>query len=332
MEYLFLILGLITLIVGGEFLVNGAVDIAKKFHISSLVIGMTVISFGTSAPELIVSISAALTGTPEIAIGNVVGSNIANIALVLGITVMIFPIVVDRNSKILDWPMMAFASILFFVFAVFFGTHNTIEQWEGTILFAILIGFIYYLISSSRKKTKLENKATITEDNEDDKPPMKPIKATLYLLLGLVGLYFGAKWLVENAIVIAKTFNVSDSVIGLTVIAFGTSVPELATSAVAAFKKETDISIGNLIGSNLFNIMAVIGITAMIKPIPVTELVIKSDMIWMLAITFALLPLMLIGKKLGRLQGVMLFGTYVVYITLIIITSQNGNLPALPAG
>jgi len=160
MTYLFLILGLATLIVGGEFLVNGAVDIAKKFHISTLVIGMTVISFGTSAPELIVSIKAALSGSPEISIGNVIGSNIANIALVLGITVMIFPIVVDRNSKILDWPMMMGASILFFVFALFFGDGYQIERWEGIVLFGLLLGFIYYLISSSRKKKKKGFKRT----------------------------------------------------------------------------------------------------------------------------------------------------------------------------
>ena len=322
MTYIFLILGLVTLIVGGEFLVNGAVGIAKKFHISTLVIGMTVISFGTSAPELIVSIKAALSGSPEIAIGNVIGSNIANIALVLGITVLIFPIVVDRNSKILDWPMMMGASILFFIFAMFFGDGYQIERWEGMILFGLLLIFIYFLISNSRKKTK---KALKENDNlldaEADKINMP--KSIGSLLIGLVGLYFGAEWLLESAIKLATDFGMSKATIGITIIAFGTSVPELVTSAVAAFKKETDISIGNLIGSNIFNIMAVIGITAIVKPIPVTEDVISYDMIWMLAIALGLLPLMLIGKKLGRLKGVMLFGTYVIYITLVVMASQN---------
>ena len=322
MTYLFLILGLATLIVGGEFLVNGAVGIAKKFHISSLVIGMTVISFGTSAPELIVSIKAALSGSPEISIGNVIGSNIANIALVLGITVMIFPIVVDRNSKILDWPMMMGASVLFFIFALFFGEGYQIERWEGIVLFGLLLIFIYYLIASSRKKTK---KALKNEDNllDSEADKINVPKAIGSLLIGLVGLYFGAEWLLDNAVILATDFGMSKATIGITIIAFGTSVPELVTSAVAALKKETDISIGNLIGSNIFNIMAVIGITAIVKPIPVTEDVISYDMIWMLAISFCLLPLMLIGKKLGRLKGFMLFSTYVVYITLVVIASQN---------
>ena len=322
MTYLYLIIGLAILIVGGEFLVNGAVSIAKKFHISTLVIGMTVISFGTSAPELIVSIKAALSGSPEIAIGNVIGSNIANIALVLGITVIIFPIVVDRNSKILDWPMMMGASVLFFVFALFFGDGYQIQRWEGMVLLGLLLAFIYFLISNSRKKTK---KALKDDENEIDLEAGKVNipKAIGSLVIGLFGLYFGAELLLENAILLATDFGMSKATIGITVIAFGTSVPELVTSAVAAFKKETDISIGNLIGSNIFNIMAVIGITAIVKPIPVTEDVISYDMIWMLVIALCLLPLMLIGKKLGRLKGFMLFGTYVVYITLVIIRSQN---------
>jgi cation:H+ antiporter len=316
MTYLFLILGLTTLIVGGEFLVSGAVGIAKKFHISTLVIGMTVISFGTSAPELIVSIKAALSGVPEIAIGNVIGSNIANIALVLGITVMIFPIVIDKNSKIIDWPMMMFSSILFYIFFLFFGDGYSIERWEGIVLFILLLVFIFFLISNSRKNTKkLAKEITVEADDE----PKKNIWISLgYLALGLIGLYFGASWLLDSAVILAGDFGMSNEVIGLTVVAFGTSVPELVTSAVAAFKKETDISIGNLIGSNIFNIMAVIGITAMVKPIPV-GVETNYNMLWMLGIAFALLPLMLIGKKLGRLKGFMLFGTYVIYITLVVI-------------
>jgi len=319
MVYLVLILGLATLIIGGEFLVKGAVGIAKKLHISTLVIGMTVISFGTSAPELIVSIKAALSGNPEIAIGNVVGSNIANIALVLGITVMIFPIVVDRNSKILDWPMMMLATILFFIFALFFGKDYTITRFEGGILFAILVGFIYYLVSNSRKKTK----QAIAESNEEIEAISDNLWKSLgFLFIGLIGLYFGADWLLKSAVEIALELGMSKSVVGLTIVAFGTSVPELVTSAVAAFRKETDISIGNLIGSNIFNIMAVIGITAMVKPINVDKAVIDNDMIWMLAISAMLLPLMLIGKKLNRFKGFMLFATYVVYITLTVMAQK----------
>jgi len=318
MTYFWLILGLATLIVGGEFLVKGAVGIAKKFHISTLVIGMTIISFGTSAPELIVSIKAALSGNPEIAIGNVIGSNIANIALVLGITVLIFPIVVDRNSKIIDWPMMMLSSILFYLFAL----DNIIEFWEGAVLFIILLSFTSYLILNSRKKTK----KAIAEEEKEIEVRAKKVNIGLSILftcLGLVGLFFGAGWLLEGAVQIATDWGMSKSVIGITIVAFGTSVPELVTSGVAAFRKETDISIGNLIGSNIFNVMAVIGITALVKPIGVEDEVIDSDMIWMLCIAALLLPLMLIGKKLSRFKGFILFATYVIYITILLINSNS---------
>lgn len=314
MNYLVLILGLAVLIAGGEFLVKGAVGIAKKAHISPLVIGMTVISFGTSAPELVVSIKAALSNNPEIAIGNVIGSNIANIGMVLGITVLIFPIVVDRNSKILDWPMMMLASLLFYMFAL----DNVIQHWEGVVLFGILIAFTTYLIVNSRKKTKKELAAQ-AEFIEETAKSVPTILSIFYVLLGLVGLYFGAGWLLKSAVNIATDLGMSKSVIGVTIVAFATSVPELVTSAVAAFKKETDISIGNLIGSNIFNVMAVIGLTAIIKPISVEQAVIDSDFIWMLAIALALLPMMLIGKKLNRFKGAMLLGSYVAYIAVLII-------------
>lgn len=195
-----------------------------------------------------------------------------------------------------------------------------IERWEGIVLFLMLLVFIYFLISNSRKKTKKLIKDSIVE--VDDKQQKNVWKSIGYVVIGLVGLYFGAEWLLESAIILAGDFGMSNEVIGLTVVAFGTSVPELVTSAVAAFKKETDISIGNLIGSNIFNIMAVIGITAIVRPIPV-DFSTNYHMIWMLCIAFALLPLMLIGKKLGRLKGFMLFGTYVVYITLVVIASQH---------
>ena len=315
MMYFWLILGLLTLVFSGEFLVRGAVGIAKKFQISTLVIGMTVISFGTSAPELIVSINAALSGHPEIAIGNVIGSNIANLALVLGITVLILPMVVDRNTKRIDYPMMLLATMLFAVFAL----DGIIVFYEGVILFTILVTFTILLIRNSRKKTKLLAAAT-NADGEIQSIQMNMFQATGYLALGLVGLYFGAGWLVDGASSIAIHFGMEERVIGVTVVAFGTSAPELITSAVAAYRKEADISIGNLIGSNIFNIMAVIGITAMVSPIAVSEVTIHTDLIWMIAIALSLLPMMLIGKKIGRLKGVMLLSSYIVYISLLLLT------------
>ncbi|MEX1002841.1 MAG: calcium/sodium antiporter [Crocinitomicaceae bacterium] len=314
MMYFFLIIGLATLIVGGEFLVRGAVGIAKKAQISTLVIGMTVISFGTSAPELFVSLGAAFDGNPEIAIGNVVGSNIANIALVLGLTVLIFPIAVDRNSKIIDWPMMMLATVLFLIFAL----DLKIAVWEGGVLFGILLVFTYLLIRGSRRKNK-KNAVAVDVDE------IKSIKdniwlSILYTLIGLVGLYFGSGWLVDGAVDIATVMGMEKRVIAVTVVAFGTSVPELVTSVVAAFKKETDISIGNLIGSNIFNIMAVIGITAIVKPIEVEKATLHFDMWWVIGIALALLPMMLIGKKVGRLKGSVLLLSYVAYITILVMS------------
>ena len=278
---------------------------------------MTVISFGTSAPELFVSIDAAMEGNPEIAIGNVIGSNIANIALVLGLTVIIFPIVAGRNSIRIDWPMMMLATVLFWVFLL----DGIVQVWEGAILFGILLTFTFFLIRNSRKTMKKAKDAD-GEDN-DEVPDVKDklIISILLTLAGLVGLYFGAEWLVNGAVGIASDAGMEDRVIAVTVVAFGTSVPELVTSAVAAFKKETDISVGNLIGSNIFNIMAVIGLTSIVKPIEADNPdILGFDMWWVLGIALVLLPMMLIGKKIGRFKGVLLFGTYVTYITILVMS------------
>ncbi len=302
-----LILGLVVLVAGGEFLVKGAVEIAEKFKISPLVIGMTVVSFGTSAPELLVSLQAALDGVPAISIGNVVGSNIANLALVLAITVLIFPIIPERQTKIIDWPMMMMATMLFYVFSL----DNEIARWEGAVLLTILITFTYLLIRNSRKENKKK-----TEEVEVDEKPILP--GVLYLLGGLVGLYFGSGWFVEGAISIAKAFDLSDRVIGVTVVAFGTSAPELVASTVAAYRQQTDISVGNLIGSNLFNIMAVLGITSIVTPIAVDDAVLTFDMYWVIGIALAMLPVLFIGKRIGRVKGILLLATYVAYIVTVL--------------
>lgn len=315
MMYFFLILGLVTLIVGGEFLVRGAVGIAKKFQISTLVIGMTVISFGTSAPELFVSIGAALDGNAEIAIGNVIGSNVANLALVLGMTVLILPIIVDRNSKVIDWPMMMLATILFALFAM----DSHIARYEGGILFAILVAFTFFLIRNSRRRNK-QLAVEVAEDDDEISKVKDPIwKALGFTLIGLVALYFGSEWLVNGAVDIAESLGMEKRVIAVTVVAFGTSVPELVTSLVAAFKKETDISIGNLIGSNIFNIMAVVGITSIIQPMPVEDKAIHFDMWWVVIIAAALLPMMLIGKRIGRFKGALLVGSYIAYMIILVM-------------
>ncbi|WP_234369158.1 calcium/sodium antiporter [Brumimicrobium mesophilum] len=305
---LLIVLGLALLIAGGEFLVKGAVGVAAKARLSKLVIGMTVVSFGTSSPELLVSLQSASEGLPELAIGNVIGSNIANLALVLGVTVLIFPMPVARNTIRFDWPMMMIASVLFYVFAL----NLQIERWEGLLMFTILIAFITFIIIKSRKSNG---------PNTTEIPEMEELVANIsigknlvFIAIGLVGLYFGSTWLIDGAKAIAEDAGISKHVIGITIIAFGTSVPELATSCVAAYKKETDISVGNLIGSNIFNILAVLGLTAIVQPIAIEEIVMSWDVLWMIGIALILLPMMVYRRKVGRFSGFILLGIYVTYI------------------
>ncbi len=330
MDYLILLLGLAVLVLGGDFLVRGAVGFSRTMRISPLVIGMTVVAFGTSAPELLVSLKSALAGNSGIAIGNVVGSNIANIALVLGVTVLIFPIFTDRQTKIVDYPMLIGATLLFYLFSL----DNLLEFYEGLIFISILIIFITLLISHSRKTTKkqdIEDAHPVEDDGSDPTISVKKKasfwKSMFFLLLGFIGLYFGADWFIQGAVSIADVFLAGnpnkDAIIGVTVVACGTSAPELVASCVAAFKKETDISIGNLIGSNLFNIFAVLGITAMVTPIEVSDSIIKFDFAWMIGLTVLLLFMLYFGKKIGRLKGAILFISYVTYITVIILKVQG---------
>jgi len=319
MDILILLLGLAVLIVGGELLVRGAVGLSSAMKISPLVIGMTVVSFGTSAPELLVSIQSAMGGNPGIAIGNVIGSNIANLALVLGVTVIIFPIVAEKQTKMLDYPIMMFASVLFYIFAL----NLNLEFVEGLVFVVILLSFTYYLIRKSRKSTKKEIAAKLESEAEVEEKESSTGMSFLFLLGGMFGLYFGSGWFVGGATEIARSFNLSDSVIGVTVVALGTSAPELVASIMAALKKQSDISVGNLIGSNIFNIFAVLGITAMVKPIAVEQEVMSFDMWWMLGISLLLVPVLYLGSKIGKLKGVILLISYVTYIVLVVLRTKG---------
>lgn len=310
MEYVLLIGGLIILIIAGELLVRGAVGVALKFNIPTLVIGMTIVSFGTSAPELLVSLKAALNNHAELAIGNIIGSNIANIALVLGITTMILPITVKRSTAWLDWPIMMFITILLY----FFIRNKNIEWYEGLIFTIGIVAFNFYMFWNAKRQNKKE---VLDADVESVKK--SSILLNVFLIIsGSVGLAFGAGWLLDGSVQIASNFGVSEHVIGVTIVAFGTSVPELITSVVAAFKKHTDISVGNLIGSNIFNILGVLGITSLIKEIPVSTQVVTNDIFWVLAISFVVFPVMIIGYKINRIRGFLLFASYCVYIYFVV--------------
>jgi cation:H+ antiporter len=313
-----IVLGILILVAGGELLVRGAVNIALRFQISTLVVGMTVVSFGTSAPELLVSLEAMYGGHPGIAIGNVVGSNIANLALVLGLTAFIFPIEVSRNSYRIDWPVLMLSTLLVFAFMWFnidysmSGEYITSINWgNGVVMVSILIGFSYFLIWKSRKTTK----AVHRESSEElEIPKTSVVKDIVFIVLGSVGLSAGAHFLVEGTIGLASTLGISDYIISVTIVAFGTSLPELMTSVVAAFKKHSDMSVGNLIGSNIFNILGILGITAIFKTIPISELVLKVDMIWVLGISLLIFPMMVTRKRISKPEGAVLFLVYLVYL------------------
>ncbi|MEO1033576.1 MAG: calcium/sodium antiporter [Bacteroidota bacterium] len=313
MSIFLVIVGLASLVIGGDFLVRASVGLSFKLKISKLVIGMTVVSFATSAPELLVSLQAAFDGVTDIALGNVIGSNIANIGLVLGITAIISPLSVDRDFYKLNWPMMMLVS---FALYVFLKNDRLLSAIEGAILFIALIVFLIILIRSSRKLTKAR-----LEEVDDTLAVVSNFKIVAWLLIGATGLYFGSEWLVEGAKQLATTVGVSDYAISVTVIAIGTSVPELAASVIAALKKEKAISLGNLIGSNIFNIASVLGLTAIIKPIavnPNTPEILSTNIFWMIAFAAVLVPLILVPKKfeIDRLKGILLFGAYIVFIVL----------------
>ena len=305
-NFLFIIAGLALLILGGNWLLKSAVALSLRLNISRIIIGMTVVSFATSAPELIVSVNAALDGFPDLALGNVVGSNIANLGLVLAIIIILGSIDVRRSFYFTDWPVMMVASLLFFGFIYFDGQ---IQRYEGGIMFLVLFIFLVYLL-------KYQRTAVVEEPHEDDKP-VPLYMAVLFFGLGGAALWGGSELLVSGSVGLATFYGVSDRVIGVTVVSVGTSIPELAASVIAVIKKEKAISVGNLIGSNIFNLLAVLGITSLITPIKVIDDgLLSNDIFWMLGISFLILPLVFFpkGLRLGWRDGIVLLATYSVFI------------------
>ncbi len=305
MEYVFLFLGFFLLLFSGKYLVRGSVAMAGYFKVSKLVIGVTVVSFGTSAPEMFVSTLASYTGHPDVALGNVIGSNIANIALVLAITAIIFPIPVKADSVKIDAPFMLVVSILLVILIL----DLYLSRLEGIIFILLLIAYSLFLIFKSKNSKE-------AEENVSSGEQMKLWLAVLFVLLSAGGLALGSHLLVENASKIASSMGVSERVISITIIAFGTSLPELATSAIAAFKREMDISIGNIIGSNIFNILAVFGVASIVSPMHIDAKFLQVDIYWMLG-AFGFLFLFILpfkGGRLTRLKGFALFAIYGVYL------------------
>lgn len=308
-----LLAGLTFLILGGDFLVRGATGIALRAHISPLVVGLTVVAFGTSAPELLVCVQSALMGNPDIVMGNVIGSNICNLALVLGVTSVIMPIEVHKDSLKIDWPVTMGASLLLFVLIL----DLWINAWEGVLFIFLLVMYTFLIIRKSRRETKAElaEQELLSELPETTGNPAKDI---LFLVLGGAGLYFGSEWFVDSASTLAEYLGVTQRVISITVVALGTSLPELVTAAIASFKKQTDLAVGNLLGSNIFNILSILGITSLVKEVQVNELMLSVDMLWMLGITALVFPMMLIKRRISRIEGGVLLAVYCFYTYTVI--------------
>lgn len=304
--------GLTLLIFGGNALLKSSVSISLKLSIPKIIVGMTVVSFATSLPELVVSLKAALAGNPDLALGNVVGSNAANIGLVLGVTLLFGSMEVTSSFYKIDWPVMMVASLMLLGFLYFDGV---LSRFEGGVLVFVMIAFLWWLL-------KMQSGPAVVDELPSDDELLSIPMTLFYLVAGGVGLWLGSEWLVEAAVNIAEDLGVSDRVIGLTVVSIGTSIPELAASIIAMIKKEKAISLGNLIGSNIFNIMSVLGITAIVSPITVKDQgFITNDLFFMTFIAFVLFPLVFAPSKmkLSWKEGLVLLSIYGAFVYKVIL-------------
>ena len=303
MSILSILTGFFLLVVGGEYIVRASVSLSLRFKISKFAIGMTVVALATSFPELIVSVNAALSGSPSIAINNVIGSNIANIGLVLSIVSILSFVTVNKNFYKSDWPIMFLFSLQLLIFAM---NDNLISQIEGATLILTILLFIYFSLKSKE----------VSINDEFNIPKVSKFKILFWLIISSISLYAGSEFLVDGAVKLAKELSISEAVISVSVIAIGTSVPELATSIVAIVKKEKGISVGNILGSNIFNIGSVLGITSLIKPIIVSQEIFERDIVWMILFAVLLILLAIIPKKnhLGKIKGAILLILYFYFL------------------
>lgn len=300
---LYLIAGLLLLLSGGNYLVEGGVCIATKLKMSQLLIGMTIVAFGTSAPELLVSLKSAINGISGIALGNVIGSNIVNIGFILGLTALISPIITQRKSIRYNGLVMILSALLFMLFAF---TKGELSRAEGLIMFAGIIAFVILSIVIEKKN----NNSSTSQNSQTD----MPVWIACFVVVGsCFALSYGADLLIDSATKIARAMNVSERVIGLTIVSIGTSLPELAASLIAAIKKQMDISIGNIIGSNIFNILCVLGVSSSVAPISVDWNIYLKDILYMICLSILLVAFTAKSGKLGRLSGLTLLVIYLVY-------------------
>ena len=319
---LFFIAGLLLLIGGAELLVRGASSLAARAGISPLVIGLTVVAFGTSAPELAISLQSGFAGESDLLLGNVIGSNIFNILLVLGLSALITPLVVSEKLVRLDVPLMIGVSLLLYGLAF----NGSITRVEGGLLFGILVIYIIFLIYQSRSEQK-------QKAGGDDYIPA-PVESLhwawqmVFVLVGLALLVVGARWLVQSAVAFAEYLGLSSLVIGLTIVAGGTSLPEVATSVMASIKGERDIAVGNIVGSNLFNMLSILGLTALVlpEPIEVCKGILSFDLPVMIAASVACLPIFFTGNLIARWEGLLFFVYYIIFTVYLVMTATEHEL------
>lgn len=315
MDYLQAISGLVLLIITGDLLVRGSVSLAQRMGVSPMVIGLTIIAFGTSAPELVVAIDAVITGAPSLALGNVVGSNIANVLLVLGVPALVAPILCNTPRLGRNFSIMAAVTVIYTIIALL----GDFTWMEGILLLIMLMGFLYYSATRSKSPTVEISSTTPsddTENNQDEEPDSTP-KAIIFTLVGLAGLAFGADLLVQGAVQIASNLGVSEAIIGLTLVAIGTSLPELVTTITAAARGHSDVAIGNVIGSNIFNLLAITGISSLFGTIPVPDSFRALDLWVMLASVIILIPFIAFRMNIARVAGLVMLGGYIGYMTYI---------------
>jgi cation:H+ antiporter len=315
-----LIMGFVFLVGGAELLVRGAARLAAAAGVSALVVGLTVVAFGTSAPELAVSVMSAYKGQADLAVGNVVGSNVFNILVILGLSAVIVPLVVAQQLVRFDVPVMVAVSFL----VVPLGMDGKIGRIDGIVLFAGVLAYTIFLIRQSRRESNAEVKAEYDSEFGPEKSK-GPLKNIALIVVGIAGLVLGSKWLVDSAVEIARAFQVSELVIGLTVIAAGTSMPEVATSVVAAVRGERDIAVGNAVGSNIFNILCVLGLSSIVSPagIAVSPAAMRFDIPVMIAVAVICLPVFFAGYRISRTNGVLFLVIYAAYLTYLLLNATG---------
>jgi len=321
---LLFIAGLVILIVGADLLVRGASRLAAAFGISPLVIGLTIVAIGTASPEIAVSLQAAVNGQGDLTLGNVLGSNIFNILFILGITALLGPIVIAEQLIRKDAPIMLGVSLL----ALGLASDGKLGFVDGTVLLLCMVVYVVFALRQSRlESTKVQNEYAEEFAEKQPRTTKNMLMNLIFILAGLGLLVWGSRWLVDSAVFIAKALGVSELVIGLTIVAVGTSLPEVATSVIAALKKESDIAVGNAVGSNIFNLLGVLGLGALLAHdgISVAERVLRLDFLVMVFVALVSLPVFYIDNRISRTEGMLLLGYYVLYVTYVVLQASNNS-------